>query len=113
MDFLRITPPRIFQVNAVDIHHCADILLKPDELITLKTESGKEYDIMKKTWGFFVTPSINVRLKKFGYKTALVRDSHGKIFICIVEENKLDEFYEYIHQDKGSIECWLSDKYSL
>ena len=56
------TPPRTFTVKGVDISHVADIDLAPDELITLKTESGAEYDVARKEWGFYATPSINGRL---------------------------------------------------
>ena len=37
--------------------------------------NGKiEYDIVKKNWGFYATPSINGRLIKFGYKTCLIKN---------------------------------------
>jgi hypothetical protein len=104
-----ITPPRKYSVRSVAISHCANIHLDPEELVTFTTDSGKEYDVMKKSWGFFATPSINNRLKNFGYKTALIRDSSGKKFICLVEVGREDEFLQYVEEDAGKIECWLSD----
>ena len=49
-------------LKKIYIKHCADIYLKKNEQITLKN-FDKEYDIVKKDWGFYATPSINDRLK--------------------------------------------------
>ena len=43
------------------------INLKSDQQITL-INGKSEYDIAKKNWGFYVTPSIQKRLKKFNLK---------------------------------------------
>ena len=86
-----------------------NIQLNLDEQVTFTTNSGKEYDVMKKSWGFFATPSINNRLKKFGLKTALIVDSTGKMFICLVEDDKVEEFQRYLEQGQERIQCWLSD----
>jgi len=109
MNIDEIVPPRKYSVRSIEISHCANIFLNPDEQVTFTTDSGKEYDVMKKSWGFFATPSINNRLKNFGYKTALIKDSTGKMFICLVEEDKVEEFHQYLELDKGKIQCWLSD----
>jgi len=109
-----IIPPRRFKVGSGEIHHCANIQLDPDEQVTFVTDSGREYDIMKKSWGFFATPSLNSRLKKFGFRTALVEDSGEKRFICLVEADKEEEFSGYLEQDNAKVLCWLSDSsYSL
>ena len=44
------------------------INLKKDQQITFVEHSKgkiKEYDVVKKDWGYYATPSINKRLKKF------------------------------------------------
>ena len=63
---------RIFKVgtnNHIEIKDVGEIYLDPDEQITFVTRDGKRHDFVSKTWGFYVTPSINVRLKKEGFKT--------------------------------------------
>ncbi len=107
MKIYEIVPPRRYFVRSIEISHCANINLNPDEQVTFTTNSGKEYDVMKKSWGFIATPSINNRLKNFGYKTALIEDSTGKLFICLVEEDKEDEFRQYLLHDNAKIQRWL------
>ena len=66
------------------------LYLNSDENITIKNlNNKKEYDICKKEWGFYGTPSLNKRLKKFGYKSALVKNTvFGTFGIMIVDEEK-------------------------
>lgn len=109
MKIEEIVPPRDYYANSVKISHCANIELNPDELVTFVTPSGKQYDVMKKKWGFFATPSLNNRLKKFGFKTVLITDSTEKKFICLVEEGKEEEFLNYLEKDRGKIVYWLSE----
>jgi hypothetical protein len=109
MKITEIKPPRKFQVSSIGISHCANIEISPDEQVTFVTESGKEYDVMRKSWGYFATPSINNRLKNFGFKTALIKDKSGKLFVCLIEEEKEKEFHLYLQKEQGIIQCWLSD----
>ena len=60
--------PREFSVKGVNLRHSADIKLAPDEMVTFQTESGAEFDVATKDWGFYATPSTNGRLKSFGFK---------------------------------------------
>ena len=79
MKFNEENPPREFKVgldNQIVIKDCGTIHMKPDEQITFVTDDGKEYDVARKDWGFYATPSMNGRLKNFGFKTALVKNSH-------------------------------------
>ena len=38
--------------------------------------------LQKKNWGFYSTPSINGRLKKFGLKCALIKNKNTQKIIC-------------------------------
>lgn len=109
MKIEEVIPSRRFHVSSGEIRHCANIHLDPDEQVTFITYSGREYDVIKKSWGFFATPSINNRLRKFGFKTVLITDSSGKMFICLVEEGKEEEFFRYLEKDQGRIMYWLSE----
>ena len=112
MDIIINKPPRVFSVgfdNEIKISDCGRIKLQPNEQVTF-IENGKEYDVAKKDWGFYATPSINGRLKSFGYKTALVINSVGKYYVMIVEEEKIEIFEEYILSEKSSVVQWLDEK---
>ncbi len=106
-------PPRKFTVGegsrADQISDCGSVFLEAKEQVTFVTESGREYDVCRKSWGYYATPSTNQRLKKFGMRTALVRNSVGNIYIMIVEEDKLSEFHQYCTDDPHDILFWLDD----
>ena len=90
------------------------INLDSDEQITFVDSSDNEYDLAKKNWGYYATPSINKRLKKFNYKTALVKNNETDLFyIMIVYDKKINEFNKYISADSMEIVCWLDENKSI
>jgi hypothetical protein len=104
--------PRIFTVganNQIRIIDYGKIHLNADELVTFITDAGKQYDIVAKKWGFYATPSVNSRLKKEGFKTALVRNKAGKYFIMIVDNEKIKDFKQYLSSEKSEVEVWLDE----
>ena len=103
------SPPRTFSVKGVDVCHVADIELAPDELITFKTESGAEYDVARKEWGYYATPSINGRLADMGFRTALVSNPEGRLYILLVEPSKMAAFDAYCAEQGISIVKWLDE----
>lgn len=106
-------PPRKYPCGTngvVEISDCGRLRLDPDEQITFVTASGKEHDFTAKSWGFYTTPSVNVRLAAQGFKTALVRNQQGRIFVMVVEREKLDEFLDYLRREREEIEEWLDER---
>jgi hypothetical protein len=95
--------------NKINLFKKADIFLKDNEFITFfeKKKTHKEYDVVKKNWGYYATPSINKRLKFYGYSVAIIKNLHGKYFICIVNVDKRRDFYQYLKKDKQKIILWL------
>lgn len=113
MKFNPNNPPRTFRVgdkNHIEISDCAHVELSPNELITFVTPSGKEYDVACKSWGFYATPSMNVRLVNQGFKTALVRNSLGRVYVAIVDTESRQEFEDYLKNDKAVLEEWLDER---
>lgn len=110
-------PPRAFAVKGAGLeavlHDCAHIVLNADEQVTFTTESGGEYDVTRKSWGFYATPSTNGRLKNFGLRAALVRASSGRFFVMLVESDREDDFRTYLKADKQFLVCWLDDEKHL
>jgi len=106
-------PPRKYRCgtnDAVEISDCGRLRLEPDEQITFVSASGKEHDFTAKSWGFYATPSVNGRLAAQGFKTALVRNHQGRVYVMVVEREKLNEFLDYLRREREEIEEWLDER---
>ena len=103
-------PVRSFKVGKNTIYDCGKIELESNEMLSFKTHSGREYDFTAKPWGFYASPSINGRLKHEGFKTALVQNSTGRIFLMCVEKDKVDAFLDYLREDQQEVLEWLHER---
>ena len=103
-----IDPPRGFSVLGIDLRHSADITLEHDEQVTFVTPSGTQFDVCRKDWGYYGTPSLNQRLPDHGLRAVLVRGNQsGKMDVLLVERGKEDAFYAYVEWDGMTIVSWL------
>lgn len=102
--------PREFEVKGVRIKDFGKIFLDKNEMVSFKTKSGKEYDFVAKEWGFYATPSVNSRLKKEGFKTALIVNESNQLYVMSVEKEKIEKFHKYLkyNQDNKLI-CWIDE----
>jgi hypothetical protein len=104
-------PPRKFEVgNAVRfmMSDCGSIALEPDEQVTLTTPAGGEYDVARKDWGFYATPSLNGRLLDFGLRAVLIRNVvTGRYFVLLVECGHEATFDAYVRQESLEVIAWL------
>ena len=66
--------------------------------------------ILCKDWGFYSTPSINGRLKNEGFKTALVENQNGQIYVMSVDKDKLDLFEKYCKDENQTVLEWLDER---
>ena len=116
MEIKATTPPREFEVG-YEIKHvlkdCAHIKLAPNEIITFKGDDNSEYDITRKDWGYYATPSTNGRLKSFGIRTVLVQNRDSQYYVLLVEKSKIESFNEYIENERMAIVCWLDENNDL
>ncbi len=98
--------PRIFNVNVgntkIQLKDTAKIMLNKNEQVTFKYLNS-EYDVAKKDWGYYATPSINGRLKKFGFRTYLIKNKRDKLYIFLVHKNKMRAFKKYCKYDNQKI----------
>jgi hypothetical protein len=99
---------RSFKVNNINLKEIAKISLEDNEMITF-IKNNKEYDFTAKEWGYYVTPSINGRLKNEGFKTALVVNNYNKLYVMIVDMEKINEFKEYLLKENSKVICWLDE----
>lgn len=113
MKFEPQDPPRTFRVGnrqSVEITDCGRVYLEPDEQVTFVSEAGREYDFVAKSWGFYATPSINGRLREQGFKTALVRNAAGRLYIMVVDKTHLNDFEAYCRTEQQKVEAWLDER---
>lgn len=117
MDIRKIDPPREFEVgfpeHRVLLKDCARIELSTDEQVTFTTPNGGEYDVVRKGWGFYATPSMNGRLVKFGFRSVLVMNRVGQLFLLLVEKGQENQFEEYKTREQLSIVCWFDEADAL
>jgi Zn/Cd-binding protein ZinT len=110
MKFKENQPPRVFQVGTdIQISDCGKVELEANEMLTFVSD-GKEYDFTAKSWGYYVTSSINGRVARNGYKTALVKNSLGKYFIMAVKNDKVKDFELYLAEDGQELLEWLDER---
>ena len=99
--------PRIFSVNKINIKDFGKIRLEQNEMISFITKTKKEYDFTAKDCGFYVSPSINGRLKNEGFKIALVKNKLGKFYVMAVEKEKINIFKTFCLSENKKIIKWL------
>lgn len=110
MRFEEKKPPRRFLVGNVEtffMSDCGTLALEPDEQVTLVTESGAEYDVARKDWGFYATPSLNSRLERFGLRAVLVKNPRGHYFVLLVERGREAGFERYLKSERLRVISWL------
>lgn len=115
MNFLARTPPRHFSVGkrkGILLSDCGSVFLAPDEQVALVDGEGRALAVVAKSWGYCMTPSINSRLIRMGYKTALTMNS-GRIGIKVVDKERRKEFEEYILEEGGEIIEWLDERHAI
>jgi len=109
-------PPRTFEVGLgerLEMRDCAHIDLDANEQITLITDSGAEYDVARKSWGFYATPSLNSRLLRFQLRGVLVKNRLDHFFVMLVEQGHEPEFERYLSVEGLKVVCWLDSTEAL
>lgn len=104
------TPPRRFTVGRardIEIADCAAIALAPDEQVTFTTPAGGEYDVARKSWGFYATPSLNGRLPAHGLRPALCANAAGQCYLLLVETGAEADFQAYLAAEAMRVVLWL------
>ena len=72
--------PRKFLVGIdkkIVINDLGNIKLNSNEQITFK-KNKYSYDLTRKEWGYYATPSTNKRLINSGYKSYLVKNKNNR-----------------------------------
>lgn len=93
----------------IKIKHIANIYTKSNDQITFLSNKYQEYDVTRKSWGYYATPSINKRLMHFNYKTGLIKNSNGMFYITVVDKKKLRLFKNYLIKENIKLISWLEE----
>ena len=104
--------PRIFPVGIADtqLSHVADIDLESDEMVTFVTDEKLEYDVCRKSWGYYATPSLGGRLREFGWRAAVMRNIDTRhSFVVLVQEDMEDEWMAYMLIERQELVLWIDD----
>lgn len=99
--------------QSIALNDMGSVELGHNEQITFMTEDGKEYDVCRKEWGYYATPSLNDRLRRFGFKTALAGNAKGQRFIMLVEDGKEEVFLKYLKDEDNFLVQWLDEDGTL
>ena len=115
MRIRRIEPPRTFEVGTTGerIEHHADVELEAQEQVTFTSPSGSEYDVVRKPWGYYATPSMNGRLADHGLRAALCvgvprpGQENARMYVLLVERGRESELEEYMGSEGMRVAAWL------
>ena len=117
MKFMSQQPPRAFQVGPngqITLLDYGKISLEPNEQVTFTLPEGGEYDVARKEWGFYATPSLNGRLEQYGLRGVLIKNrATGKFFVLLVEKGKEKQFDDYCRQENLAVVAWMDTSSAL
>ena len=110
-----VDPPREFEVGTRGgrVSHVGDVELGLDEQVTFLTDAGTEFDVVRKSWGYYPMPSLNGRLPEHGLCAVLAiglpRESHAsrRMYLLLVERGRERDFEEYAESEGMRVVCWL------
>jgi hypothetical protein len=91
----------------IKLVHSANIYLNNNEFVTFVDKKKGEYDFCKKDWGYYVSPSINFRLKKFKYKVGLFVNEQKRKYIFAVKVFNIKKLKKYQKEHKIKLIQWL------
>ena len=103
-------PPREFSpYPGLTLQDMGDVWLETDEQLTFVTPDGAGNDVVRKEWGFYLTNSLNVRLRSQGFKTALVSSGTNdpRLYVLMVEDSKRKVFDAYLEKYCMRLVVWL------
>lgn len=98
------------KIGKLILKKTADIQLLNNEFITFK-DKNKEYDFSKKNWGYYISPSLNNRLKKNSYVVVIIKNKLNRFFLCGVKKTEKKSFTSYLKETEQKVICKLNDKF--
>ena len=102
--------PRKFLVgrgSMVEISDCGTVQLSANEQVTFLTANNLEYDVVRKEWGYYATPSLNGRLADNDLRAVLTKNRSDNFYVLLVERGRESAFHRYLEEEDMSIVAWI------
>jgi hypothetical protein len=103
----RRDPPRRYSAGSVQIADCATIELAADEQVTFATDGRAGYDVTRKAWGWYASPSLNGRLAANGLRAVIALNEFGRAYLLLVDKGQEPAFETYLAAEKMRVLVWL------
>ena len=83
--------------NDILISEKCSIQLLNNEQVNFSSKNFKNIDneICKKNWGYYLTPSINKRLKKYHHKVFILKNLKNNFYLALVKNSNFADFKKY------------------
>jgi hypothetical protein len=81
------------------------VCLNADEQVTFVIGDSK-FDVTKKDWGFYASPSIQKRCLNNGLKAAIIFQGKN-CYVVFVKKNKEKKFFSFIKKNKYNFLDWI------
>lgn len=78
-------------------------------MVSVIPEGGGECDVTATEWGLYVAPSLNGCLAAQGYRTALIENRDGKLFLNAVHNFRFDLFKKYLQEPENRVVRWIDE----
>ena len=92
--------------SELEITDCGKIYLDDNEQVTFGFNK-KSYDFCQTNWGFYVTSSINSRLKKEGFKVGLFKNKNQRRYVYAIDNKKIKIFKLFLKKTNHTLVSWL------
>lgn len=111
MKFDARKPPREFSpYPGLTLKDMGDLYLGVDEQVTIRITPERGNDVLRKSWGFYLSNSLNGTLLAKGIKTALCENRESRrTFLMLVEKDKVAEFEAYLAEYGMHLLRWLDE----
>jgi hypothetical protein len=109
MKFDAHEPPRRFSPHpGISLLDMGDLYLAEDEQVTIRLDPDRGNDVVRKSWGFYLTNSLNGTLRSQALRTALVRNpASERFYVLLVDEHRLEDFNAYLARFDMELVRWL------
>ena len=98
-----------FKRNII-ISDLGKIELLENEQISFTDESERSFDVTRKSFGYYLTSSIEPRLADNNYKVSIVQSRvTSRYFVLLVMEEKLLDFENYCDEEKLNVIAWITN----
>ncbi len=109
MRIIQRDPPRRYAIGNATIADCATIELVANEQVTF--QDG--YDVTRKAWGWYATPSLNGRLLANRLRAAIAVNQAGRAFVLLVEAGREALFEDYLVAENMHVLAWLDSDQAI